>query len=143
MGRRNQNPRIASTNTFPHTAGLYMYRHGPQTEEALFKAMGDSVRRDGRSDLIQRCLSSGWFALAENDKIACSEFARAHYDKTEGIVKVEYVGQIAVSREATAYKQPPLSRKYMLNSRGIRQDIPAWSHRPAGFGFKSIGGGEV
>ncbi|MFC3457223.1 hypothetical protein [Massilia haematophila] len=143
MGKRDQKPRVASKHTFPYTAGQYMYRHGPQTEDALFKAMGDSVPAAGRGDLIQRCLSSGWFALANNDMITCSEFARAHYDKAEGIVKVEYVGQIAVSREATAYKQPPLSRKYMINSRGIRQDIPAWSVRPAGFGFKSIGGGEA
>lgn len=143
MSKRNQNPRVPSRHTFPDTAGQYLYRHGPQTEAALFAAMGNSVKSYGRSDLIQRCLSSGWFALTDGGMIACSEFARAHYDKAEGIVKVEYVGQIAVSREATAYKQPPLSRKYMPNSRGIRQDIPAWSQRPAGFGFKSIGGGEA
>lgn len=129
MGRRSQNPRVPSKHTFPHSAGAYLYRHGPQTEDALFRAMGDSVRKDGRGELIQRCLSSGWFALAQNDLINCSEFARAHYDKLEGLVKVEYVGQIAVSRAPTAYTQPPLSRKYMLNSRGIRQDIPAWSIR--------------
>ncbi|WP_312547599.1 hypothetical protein [Massilia sp.] len=143
MGRRTQSPRVASKHTFPYTAGQYLHRHGPQTEAALFSALGDSVRPDGRADLIQRCLSSGWLALTAGDLITCSEFARAHYDKAEGIVKVEYVGQIAVSREATAYKQPPLSRKYLTNSRGIRQDIPAWSQRPAGFGFKSIGGGEA
>lgn len=143
MGRRSQQPRIASKHTFPYTAGQYMYRHGPQAEDALFKAMGDSVRKEGRGELIQRCLSSGWFTLAQNDLINCSEFARAHYDKLEGLVKPQYVGQIAVSRAATAYTQPPLSRKYIPNSRGIRQDVPEWSRRPAGFGFKSIGGGEA
>lgn len=131
MGRRSQNPRVPSKHTFPHSAGAYLYRHGPQTEDALFKAMGDSVRQAGRGELIQRCLSSGWFTLAPNDLINCSEFARAHYDKIEGLVKPEYVGQIAVSRAPTAYTQPPLSRKYIPNSRGIRQDIPAWSIRGA------------
>lgn len=131
MGRRSQSPRVPSRGTFPDTAGQYLYRHGAQTEEALFKAMGDSVRKEGRGELIQRCLSSGWFTLAQNDLINCSEFARAHYDKIEGLVKPQYVGQIAVSREATAYKQPPLSRKYIPNSRGIRRDIPAWSIRGA------------
>ena len=143
MGNRSQNPRVPSKDTFPYTAGFYMYRHGAQVEAALFQALGDSVRPHGRADLIQRCLSSGWFALGESDTITCSEFARAHYNKIEGVAKVEYAGQIAVSREATAYKQPPLSRKYMPNSRGIRQDIPTWSQRPPGFGFKNIGGGEA
>lgn len=129
MGRRSQNPRVPSKHTFPHSAGAYLYRHGPQTEDALFKAMGDSVQPHGRGELIQRCLSSGWFTLVADDMITCSEFARGHYDKLEGKVKVEYVGQIAVSRAATAYTQPPLSRKYLLNSRGSRPDIPAWSVR--------------
>ncbi len=131
MGNRSQNPRVPSKDTFPYTAGFYMYRHGAQAEAALFQALGDSVRPHGRADLIQRCLSSGWFALGENDTIACSEFARAHYDKLEGLVKVQYVGQIAVSRAPTAYTQPPLSSKYIPNSRGIRRDIPAWSIRGA------------
>lgn len=105
--------------------------------------MGNTVRANGRDELIQRCLRSGWLLLVLGGKVDCSEFARAHYDQVAGVVKVEYVGQVAVARVATAYVQPPLSKKYLINSRGLRQDVPAWSVRPAGFGFKNIGGGDA
>jgi hypothetical protein len=135
--------RVASRDTFPHTAGQYLYKHGPMTERRLFEIMGDTVRADGRDKLIHRCLVSGWFRVTDDGRVDCSEFARAHYDKLAGIVPVEYVGQIAAPRVATAYAQPPLSKKYLINSRGPRQDVPTWSVRPAGFGFKTAGGGEA
>ena len=143
MGIDSGKLRVATKDTFPYTAGQYIYRNGPQLEDDLFKAMGDSVRANGRDELIQRCLRTGWLALAQGGKVDVSEFARAHYDQVAGVVKVEYVGQVAATRVATAYVQPPLSKKYLINSRGLRQDVPAWSVRPAGFGFKNIGGGEV
>ena len=135
--------RLASRGTFPYAAGQYLYKNGPQSQDALFKAMGNSVRANGRDEVIQNCLRSGWFSLAGEDTYDISDFARAHYDQVAGVVKTVYVGQVAAPREATAYVQPPLSKRHMINSRGLRQDIPTWSVRPAGFGFKTAGGGEA
>jgi len=143
MGIETRKLRVASRDTFPHTAGQYLYKHGPMIERRLFEMMGDTVRADGRDKLIHRCLRDGWFKVSDDGRLDCSEFARAHYDKLAGIAPVEYIGQIAAPREANAYDRPPLRKAYMLNSRGSRSDIPAWSVRPAGFGFKNIAGGDA
>lgn len=127
MGIDNGKLRAAHRDTFPFTAGQYLYKHGAMLEVDLFKAMGDGIRANGRDELIQRCLRTGWFTLTAGGKVNISEFAREHYDKEAGVVKVKHIGQVATSRAATAYERPPLSKKYLINSRGLRQDVPAWS----------------
>lgn len=136
--------RIAARDTFQYTGGQYLYKNGPQSEDDLFAAMGNTMRTNVREEMIQRGVRAGWFRIVGGGKVDCSEFARAHYDKEAGVVKVEYVGQIAVARDGLgALNRPPLREAYMLNSRGTREDVPAWSQRPAGFGFKNIGGGDA
>ncbi len=135
--------RQANRGTLPYQVGQYLHKHGPMTEHDLFAGMGVRISVTLQDDTVQRSLRSGWLVTAPGDKIDCSPTARDHFDREAGIVRVKPMGEIAAPREINVFKQPPLSRKYMINSRGIRQDIPAWSVRPAGFGFKSIGGGEA
>lgn len=35
--------------------------------------------------------------------------------------------------------RPPLSKRYMLNPRGNRADVPEWSKREEGFSLRSVG----
>ena len=130
MGIDSGKPRIAPRDTFTYTGGQYLYKNGPKLEHELFDAMGNTMRANGRDELIQRGVRAGWFCIGEGGRVDCSEFARAHYDKEAGVVKAVHVGQEAAQRDRFgALNRPPLRREYLTNSRGFRQDVPAWSVR--------------
>jgi len=136
--------RIARQDTFSFAAGQYLYKHGAMQERELLASLASALRQHDQREALQCAIQAGWLRIVEGDLIDCSPFARAHYDQLAGIVGVKPLGQIAAPREAyNAFERPALSKKNMPNSRGSRIDIPAWSVRPAGFGFKSIGGGGV
>jgi hypothetical protein len=142
MAPKSGKPRTPARDTFQHTGGQYLYRHGPQDEAELFTAMGATMQPHLRDELVERGVRSGWLCIVAGGKVDCSQFARDYYDKAAGIVKVEYVGQEAATRDRFgAMTRPPLRKEYMPNSRGTR-DIDPRFQRPAGFGFKNIGGGE-
>jgi hypothetical protein len=136
--------RSPSSGSFAFLAGEYLYKVGPAPEGELFAEIRTDLRLHERAETLQGAIRSGWLQVAMSGHIECSAVARTHYDKLAGIVEVKYVGQIAAPREVyNAYDRPPLRKAYMLNSRGLRQDVPAWSVRPVGFGFKNAGGGEA
>lgn len=134
--------RISKAGTIPDLAGEYLYKSGPTLESDLFVAIGKPSPTAQHVESLQCAISSGWLAVAQGGKIDCSAVARAHYDELAGKGKVVHVGQVAAARVATAYERPPLSKKYMLNSRGSRAIDPRFE-RPAGFSFKHISGGEA
>jgi len=135
--------RTAKAGTIPDTAGEYLYKSGPMLEGDLFAALGKPAPTAQQVESLQCGISSGWLAVAEGGKIDCSAMARAHYDELAGKIKVTHVGQAAAPRDGmNALTRPPLRRAYMPNSRGTR-DIDPRFQRPAGFGFKNIGGGEA
>lgn len=132
-------PTMASTNTnttgrakrgtASYAAGEHLHKHGPMNQHELFAKVDMGHKTGHQQDTLQRAIRSGWLIERIDGKITISAYARAHYDQIEG-EKVRPVGQIAAMREANdVFKRPALSKKYMPNSRGIRQDIPAWSVR--------------
>jgi hypothetical protein len=134
----------ANTGTFQNDAGEYVYKNGPTAEDALLSAVESPMPSYRKAESLQRAIQSGWLSVAQNGHIECTPLARAHYDEMGGKVPVKYIGQMAAPRLAVnAFERPPLSKKHLPNSRGTRQDVPDWSVRPAGFGFKSIGGSLV
>ena len=135
--------RQANRGTLAHQAGQHLHKHGPMFQQELFAGMGVKLNVILQDGMVQRAVLAGWLVLTTEGKIDCSAAASTYYDGLAGIVKVKPMGEIAAPRETNVFKQPPLSRRYMINSRGPRQDVPAWSQRPAGFGFKHIGGGEA
>lgn len=138
------NVRIARAGTFQDTAGVYLYRSGPTPEKDLFAALGITLAAHLQDEVLQRAICAGWLAVTKEGNLDCSKGARAHYEEVFGEKVIEPVGQIAAPRRVpTVYERPALSKKYMPNSRGTRQDVPDWSVRPAGFGFKSVGRGEA
>jgi hypothetical protein len=138
------NVRIARAGTFQDTAGVYLYRNGPTPEKDLFAALAVTLAPHLQAEVLARAIRAGWLAITADGNLDCSKAARAHYQEVFGEKVIEPVGQIAAPRRApTVYERPPLSKKYIPNSRGSRQDVPDWSVRPTGFGFKSVGRGEA
>lgn len=125
----NNGTRTAMRGTASYAAGAYLHKHGPMSQHALFAVVDMGHKTGHQEDTLQRAISSGWLLEQIDGKINISPFARAHYDRLEG-EKARPVGQIAALRQpADVFARPPLSKKYIPNPRGTRQDIPAWSRR--------------
>ena len=119
----------AKRGTASYAAGEHLHKHGPMSPHALFAVVDMGHKSGHQEDTLQRGIRSGWLVQQDDGKISISNFACAHYDKLEG-EKVRPVGQIAAMREhVDVFTRPALSKKYMPNPRGLRQDIPAWSVR--------------
>ncbi|MEH6434319.1 hypothetical protein [Massilia sp. DD77] len=138
------NFRQAARGTIPYVAGEYLHKNGPQTSRDLFAAVHFGTKTTHKEDSLQAAIRSGWLTETLDGKIAVSQAAREHYDQEAGEAKVKPVGQIAAVRQpVNVFTQPPLNKRYIPNPRGMRQDIPEWSVRPAGFVFKSVAGGDA
>lgn len=60
-------------------------------------------------------------------------------DEQVGPIQVKQpTGSIATGPTINMLTRPPLSRKYLLNPRGTRDDVPEWSKRPEGFTLRSV-----
>lgn len=140
MKGRPNGVRIPNSESLAFYVGEYLYKNGPTHEEDVLPSIGKLRPREKRA-AIQRAILSGWLADIGRGVVDCSTAARAHYDLLGGKLVIKGMGQVAAPRETvSAYERPSLSRKYMLNPRGSREDVPEWSVRPTGFGFKSATG---
>jgi hypothetical protein len=126
----------------PYRAGEYLFKNGPVSKEGLFLAVPFPHAPLRREDALQRAIRAGWLIETLDGKIACSSTAIEFYEDKAYEAATKPMGQVAGPRnQVNLLDRPSLSKKNMPNSRGIRQDIPKWSERPVGFGFKSIAGG--
>jgi len=122
--------RRALRGTAADVAGAYLHKNGPQTTRTVFAIAGFARKLSERRRSLQAAIRSGWLLENAAGDIDITDFARAHYDKLAGEKPVEPVGQIAAVRTVPdVFARPPLSKKYIPNPRGTRQDIPAWSVR--------------
>ena len=129
MAKHINQTRTASRGTAAYAAGEHLYEHGAMTTRQLFAAVDFSGKSTPPEEALQRAMTYGWL-LEHNGKIDISPTAQAHFDALAGVEVVKPVGQIAAVRTpADVFTRPPLSKKYIPNSRGTRQDIPAWSVR--------------
>ncbi|MBD8531536.1 MULTISPECIES: hypothetical protein [unclassified Massilia] len=134
--------RVPPAGCFAFLAGEYLYKVGAAPEGELFLEVRPDLGVDQRAEMLQGALRSGWMVVTKAGHFACSADARAYYDKLAGVVHDVYIGQVAAPRDGLgALNRPPLRKAYMPNSRGIREIDPRFQ-RPAGFGFKTAGGGE-
>jgi hypothetical protein len=141
---QRQNIRRPQPGEIPNLAGDYLYKYGPCSEAELFLAVKFGKSQHERAVALQSAIRSGWLIETERGKIACIQAATDYYDEQSEKPKEEYVGQITPAQyRPNMFASQGLSKKYQINSRGTRTDIPAWSNRPEGFGFKSIAGGDA
>jgi hypothetical protein len=110
-------------------AGAYIYTHGSCTEVELFLAVNFGATMSARRDALQRAITGGWLIETERGTIACSQAALDYYDAQEDKPEEKYVGQIVPAATRDVFSGTGLSKKYLTNSRGMRQDVPAWSVR--------------
>lgn len=137
----HQNIRVPNKGYAAAIAGEHLYRMGPILAHQLFAAVEFGTDKTTKEAALQRAVTSGWLTEQADGRINLSPAARAHYDRVAGLEVVEYVGQIAAVRTPPdIFARPPLSKKYIPNPRGTRQDIPAWSVRAPEFGLKTVGG---
>jgi hypothetical protein len=126
---QRQNIRRPQPGEIPHTAGKYLYTYGSCTEAELFMAVNFGRSQHERAVALQSAIRGGWLIETERGKIACSRAATDYYDEQSDKPEEKYVGQIAPASTRNVFASSGLSRKYLTNSRGPRQDVPAWSVR--------------
>lgn len=143
---QRQNIRRPQPGEIPYLAGEHLYKYGSCTEAELFLAVKFGKSQNERAAALQSAIRGGWLMETERGKIACSPAATDYYDGYSEVPEEKYVGQVAPAPQRNVFASPGLSKKYRICSRGLRpaSDLaPAWSNRPAGFGFKSIAGGDA
>jgi hypothetical protein len=140
---QRQNIRRPQPGEIPNLAGDYLYKYGPCSEAELFLAVKFGKSQHERAVALQSAIRSGWLIETERGKIACSQAATDYYDEQSDKPEERYVGQIAPAPTRNVFASPGLSKKYLTNSRGSRQDVPVWSQRADGFSVKSIAGGDA
>jgi hypothetical protein len=143
---QRQNIRRPQPGEIPYLAGEYLYRNGPCSEAELFLAVRFGKSQSERAAALQSAIRGGWLMETQRGKIACSPDATDYYDELSDKPKEEYVGQKAPAPQRNVFASPGLSKKYRINSRGLRpasDEFPAWSQRPAGFAIKHIAGGDA
>lgn len=128
MGKHTNQSRIATRGSAAYAAGEYLYEHGPMLAAQLFSIVKFGGQSLPEEEGLQRALSYGWL-VQRGDKIDVSSHGRAHFDALSGRAPVQPVGQIAAPRTANVFASPGLSKCFIPNPRGTRQDIPAWSVR--------------
>jgi hypothetical protein len=122
----NLRPRAESA---ADVAGQRIFTHGAMNVRELFATINFGHKMHHKKTALKRALESGWLVQQEDGTISIGTFARVHYESLAAD-KVAPVGQIAALREhVDVFTRPVLSKKYMPNPRGTRQDIPAWSVR--------------
>lgn len=137
---------LAARRAAQYLAAEYIFKHGPQTPSELFVIANFGLKNHVRNTRLGRALDSGWLVETLEGKVDIGAAARKHFEQEagEGAEQGDKpIGQIAAARhQPNVFARPPLSKKYIPNPRGTRQDIPEWSVR-SGASFKSLAGGEV
>lgn len=130
--------RALNTSSAVYRAAAYIEQNGPQSIAGLFVAV-DFGSTKSRSAKLKYGYEIGWLEKRSDGLIDLTELALQHLSSKGP--KADYVGQITPAQYRPNFRASPgLSKQYRVNSRGTRSDIPDWSHRPDGFGFKSAGG---
>lgn len=116
-------------NSAAYRAALHIHTVGPLTQEALFAAVDCSKKACNRAGMIERSIRTDW--LVEIDgKIALGKVARIYFgDEPEPETPEPVTGTVATPRAPlmSVYERPAL--KYRTNSKGFRDDVPAFSVR--------------
>jgi hypothetical protein len=126
---QRQNIRTPKPGEIPYLAGEYLYKNGPCTDTELFLAVKFGKSQNERAAALQSAIRGGWLMETQRGKIACSQTATDYYDGYSEKPEEEYVGQIAPAPQRNVFASSGLSKKYRINSRGTRLDIPDWSVR--------------
>lgn len=122
-----------------YKAAAMINRSGPLLLAELFAAV-DFGPKHTRQHKLDHAFDIGWLCKTEYGAIDVTEKTKHHFVAQQP--KDQYIGQFTPAQyRPNVFASSGLSKRHIPNSRGTRQDIPAWSHRGEGFGMKSIAGG--
>lgn len=110
-----------------YSAAAHIKQVGPLTAEHLFLAVDFGTGSDARKKL-NHAFDIHWLRQNAAGKIELTESSKEHFDPKRA--KVPYVGQKAPpAYRGNVFGSPGLSKKYIPNRRGPRDDVPSWSVR--------------
>jgi hypothetical protein len=132
-------PHITST---AHRAAKHLHKTGTLSRADLFAQVHFGAKRSNREQMLDSAIANGWL-IESRAGVAISPMLRAHFDSLEAPKPVKFIGSTAGPRDTgSAYDRPQLSRKFIPNARGFRDDVPEFSVRQSQ-SFRSVptGGG--
>lgn len=116
-----------TTRSAAYKAIMQIVAHGPRTAEQLFTDVDFGAHSTQRPKLRQ-AIQAGWIIEKPQGMLDVSAAVRQHF--AEELPKEAFVGQITPAQyRPSVFASPGLSKKYQINSRGMRVDIPSWSMR--------------
>lgn len=119
--------KIPSRVSAIYAAAAHINRVGPVSAEALAAAVDFGLKAQCRKKL-NYAFEINWLRQTSDGKIELTESTKQHFVPKQPTTP--YVGQKApAAYRGNIYATDGLSAKYRLNSRGMRDDIPAWSVR--------------
>jgi hypothetical protein len=96
---------------------------------SLYDQISFGTKPHRRAERLEECINLGWLARTHVGWVRLGDAGAAFFRAADIPVKREPLGQVATSRASSAYDRPPLSRKFIPNARGTRDDVPAFSVR--------------
>lgn len=96
---------------------------------SLYDQISFGTKPHRRAERLEECINQGWLARTHVGWVRLGDAGAAFFRTADIPAKREPLGQVATSRASSAYDRPALSRKYLTNSRGTRDDVPEFSVR--------------
>jgi hypothetical protein len=130
---------VPSKSAAIYTAALIIDKRGAMPRDELFARMdfGPAVTREKK---LQQAFDTDWLRETQTGFISLTDYSKRHLELDKP--KEEYVGQVTpTTYRPNVFASPGLSKRYIPNRRGPRDDVPAWSVKPDGCSVKSAGGG--
>src|SRR5690349_4608171 len=110
-----------------YSAAVHIKQVGPLTAEHLFLAVDFGSGADAKKKLAY-AFEIRWLRQNADVKIELTESSKEHF--APKISKAPYVGQKAPpAHRGNVFASQGISKKCLPNSRGTRDDVPAWSIR--------------
>lgn len=132
--------KIPHAQSTAYRAAAHLHKNGPLTRAELFTQVEFPGRSSNRTQSLDAAIANGWL-IETLTRLACGPDLVKHFDSLEAPASPEYIGQIATPREPLTplYDRPPLSSKYLTNSRGTHaRDIDSRFQRSADHHFFSV-----
>jgi len=110
-----------------YSAALHIKKVGPLSMDELF-AVVDFGSGSAPKSRLNYAFEIDWLRQAQDGKIELTERSKQHFaPKT---MTAPYVGEKApTAYRGNVFATSGLSKKYLPNSRGTRDDVPPWSVR--------------
>lgn len=124
-------------HTAAFQAAILLMEEGAMPPETLYSRVHFGETSDSRKTTLMRAIEAGWLKRGHQQYIEVTPEAR-EFLATGEVKTIKPTGSIATGPTINMLTRPPLSRKYILNPRGSRADVPEWSHRPEGFTLRTV-----